>query len=98
MIDLDSLAEKRAAQLQQDVAAWKSLLWSKDFQELSQSLSDGEIEKVLELCRSTGEVSGLLNFLKTHKSDGAPFQPWLEEQAKNMGKDLHAWLRSLAKS
>jgi hypothetical protein len=96
VIDLDSLAEKCASQLSQDTQTWKTFLWSKDFQEYSQSLSDGEIEKVLANCQSPKEVIGLLHYLRKHTSDREPFQAWLEQQAKTAGKDLRSWIHSLA--
>jgi len=64
MIDLDSLAEKRAKALNQDVEAWRQLLWSPDFQSLSQSLTDGELEQMLDLCSTVDEVRVMIGIRK----------------------------------
>jgi hypothetical protein len=80
MIDLETLAERRAKELEQVEAEWVEALRQPSFDEFSSYLSDGEIEEFVFSFRSTVPltvVSGL--FLKALREGvSAPYSDFTE--------------------
>ena len=66
MLDLDTLAEKRAKSLNQSESVWRTTLWSPAFQKMSASMTDGEIEGFLVSCPSVVHVELVLRYINDH--------------------------------
>lgn len=92
MIDLDRLAEQRAKTLNQKEDLWRRAVWSADFQKLSQSMSDGEVEEFLSLCPTVKHFEAVVRFLNG-RSD-SPFT-LISEEAKRAGLSLEQWIAKL---
>ncbi len=72
MLDLDSLAEKRALALNQGKNDWFDAVWSMGFQKLSQSMSDGEVESLISWCSSVNHVYAVVKHLDGRCGEGGP--------------------------
>lgn len=96
MVDLDKLAENRASTLNQGVEGWRTILWSREFQALSHTMSDGEIEKLLLLCQDTHELKAVIRYSHTQNATGneSMFE-LLEGGAAKAGLEMRAWIQSL---
>lgn len=92
MIDLDQLAEKRAKTLNQKEDVWRRAVWSADFQKISQSMSDGEVEELLGLCPTVKHFEAVVAFMKD-KSD-SPFNV-ISEAATKAGLSLEKWIAGI---
>jgi hypothetical protein len=96
MLDLDSLAEKRARLLQQKDEDWRKALWSPAFQKISQTMTDGEIEGLLGHCTSPQQLDLILKFLQAHPDIGStPSYALLEREAREAGIGLADWIQIL---
>lgn len=93
MLDLDLLAEKRARSLKQDETQWRSSVWSPSFQKISQSMTDGEIEDLLDLCTSIAQFESVVQFLAAHSDAGSPYAA-LRAEAARAGVGLADWIRN----
>lgn len=98
MLDLDTLAEKCAKSSNEEEKRWRTVIWSTDFQKVSQHMSDGEVEIMVLACRSVGNFETLIVFLTGHPEFGAlsPFEIMGREAGK-AGASLRDWIQSLAK-
>ncbi len=96
MVDLDSLAEKRATALKQEVQAWRDVLWGREFQALTHSMSDGEIENLLMLCLTVVELKAVIRYAHL-KNAGATESVLdvLQRAAESAGLNMRAWIESL---
>jgi hypothetical protein len=95
MLDLDQLATRRAKTLNQKEDHWKKAVWSQDFQYISASMSDGEVEALLELCSSVPDFERVVKFLKA-RSERIGISPYsvLEQEAATAGISVDAWIKS----
>jgi len=94
MLDLDSLAEKRAKSLNEQLELWHRAVWSPGFQKISSNMSDGEVEVLLSSCKSYAQVEAVVAFLATHAQASSPFAT-LSGAAKIAGLALGDWISSL---
>jgi hypothetical protein len=95
MIDLTQLAESRAHDLGQSEKPWIDSAWSADFQRLSQSLSDGEIEQFFQSCGSVEEFRVMTSLLiETIHSQGITFGDILSKVSRT-GFLLNEWFDSI---
>jgi hypothetical protein len=97
MLDLDSLAERRAKTLNEKQEPWLKAVWSPDFQKISSNMSDGEVEILLSHCKSHVHLEALIGFLTGHKRvrELSPYGLVIEE-AKASGLALSDWIAQLA--
>ena len=95
MLDLDSLIEQRATVLNQTLENWHSAVWSAEFQKISASMSDGEVEQLIALCPSGEHLNAVIAFLST--CDGQPFDA-LKSAAANQGQSLADWIQTRSKA
>jgi len=95
MLDLDSLAERRAKSLNQKEDLWREAIWSTDFQEISASMSDGEVETLVSLCPSVKHLQEVVKYLQEQsKSQGlSPFTV-LTQEADRAGVQPGQWIES----
>lgn len=93
MLDLDHLAEKRARELNQVLEPWRKIIWGADFQTLSQSMSDGEVESLVCFCSSQAELEWTVTFLLQNVSGGSPFS-FLLLECEKAGLPPEKWIRS----
>jgi hypothetical protein len=93
MLDLDSLAEKRARSLNQTEDQWRTVIWSPSFQKISAQMSDGEVEALIDLCPSVTHLQNVVKFLEESfsKSGVAPFTV-LTDEAKKAGVSPKDWM------
>ena len=84
MLDLTTLAEARARSLNQGEDTWRDAVWSPDFQEMSQSMSDGEVEALISFCPTPGHLRSAVKFIRKVCGDQGlpPFTALLQEAAK----------------
>lgn len=94
MLDLDSLADRRAKSLNQGPEAWKAAVWSTEFQKLSQSMSDGEVETLISWCPTVKHLNQVIKFLdgKCGESGIAPFTV-LTKVAEGDGLKPSDWIQ-----
>jgi hypothetical protein len=95
MLDLDSLAARRAQSLNEKEDNWKKAVWSQDFQKISANMSDGEVESLVELCSSVADFERVVKFLK-ERSERIGISPYsvLEQEAATAGISVDAWIKS----
>lgn len=95
MLDLDSLAESRARALNQGHDVWRAAVWSPAFQELSQTMSDGEVEAFIKFCPSVTHFEAAVRFLKDKaaSTDKSPFKILVCE-AESVGLKPDQWILS----
>lgn len=95
MLDLDALAENRARALQQAEEDWRSAIWSPEFQKLSQSMSDGEVEDFVSCCSSQKILLSAARFLLANlESSGASPYAFLLTKAQESGLTTAQWIES----
>lgn len=94
MLDLDSLAEKRAKSLNEQLDLWHKAVWSAGFQKISSNMSDGEVEVLLSSCKSYLQVEAVVAFVAGHPQAGSPFS-LLVQEAKVAGLPLEQWIALL---
>ena len=96
MLDLDSLAEKRAKSLNEHVERWRDAVWSADFQRAAQNMSDGEVEMLLVSCPSLGHFRALVSFIAAHP-ETAQLTPFgvVRREADGRGCSLTEWIAAL---
>ena len=96
MLDLDSLAEKRAREANEKQESWLNVVWGADFQSLAKNMTDGEVETLLKACRSLAQLQDVMEFLMVDASfgKGSPFAVLMNE-AKAAGQSLGDWIASL---
>jgi hypothetical protein len=96
MLDLDSLAEKRARSLDEHVERWQDAVWSADFQKAAQNMSDGEVESLLAGCPSLGHFNAVVSFIAQHPETGqlSPFGV-VRRAADERGCSLSEWIAAL---
>ena len=98
MIDLDSLAEKQAKSLNEIESGWREAVWSSEFQKISESMSDGEVESLISVCPSLRHFDAVIKFLYSQESakGSSPYLVLLES-ARDAGLDLATWIARLLK-
>ena len=98
MLDLDFLAEQQAHSLQQDQASWRQAVWNADFQKLTQSMTDGEVEIFISICASVPQFEIFVAQVKNAcaKSSLTPFAA-LKNAAHGAGIDVERSGRSAGK-
>ncbi len=96
MIDLDRLARKCAALKNEPPESWCTAVWSPAFQKVSQSMSDGEVEKFLQSFATFSQIEVVIRFLDEHPNRDftAPFAILIQE-AKEAGLGLGEWISAL---
>lgn len=96
MLDLDSLAERRARSLNQTEAQWRTVIWSASFQKISAQMSDGEVEALIDLCPSETHLQTAVAYLeqKFTETGKLPFTIINEESAA-AGVSPDKWIASL---
>ncbi len=97
MLDLDTLAEKRAKSLNQSEAVWRATLWSPAFQKISASMTDGEIEGLLISCPSVVHVELVMRYLNGHpeRETVSPYA-LLTREAQTAGMGMAEWIKGIA--
>lgn len=97
MIDLDILAETRAKALNQNQEQWRKIVWTPEFQALSQALSDGEIEMFFDSCRSTLHFEIMTKYLfESLSSGGITFTEMMEKVARS-GYQFVDWVDAIVR-
>ena len=93
MLDLNSLAEDQARNLNQDSQEWRSVLWSHEFQRLSQSMTDGEVETLVTFSPSAQRLIEVVRFLSERSSEMGthPFTV-LIDMARQQGVSPAEWI------
>lgn len=96
MLDLDSLAEKRARSLNQTEAQWRTVIWSPSFQKISAQMSDGEVETLIDLCPSEIHLQHAVAYLdnKSAETGKSPFTI-ITEEAAAAGVPTEKWITTL---
>jgi hypothetical protein len=95
MLDLDQICERHAQGLGQTAQAWKTVVWSLDFQKISQGLSDGEVEALIQSSRSAEQLRLLGEFILTvMKGSGQSPQQVLQERSRAAGLSVKAWIQA----
>ena len=93
MLDLDSLAEKRARSLNQTEDQWRKVIWSPSFQKISAHMSDGEVEALIDLCPSVAHFQNVVGFLEESSSrTGVPPYTVLTDEAQKAGVSPQDWI------
>jgi hypothetical protein len=94
MLDLDSLAEKRARTLNEGTDKWHQAVWSVEFQKISANMSDGEVETLLSSCKSVRHLNAVIAFLSKRSSPASPYTA-MTDAATDAGLGLSEWIASL---
>jgi hypothetical protein len=94
MLDLDTLAEKRAQTLNEKLESWSQVVWASDFQKLSANMSDGEVETLLGSCKSYRQLEAVVRFLTAKAAHTSPYSVLIQE-AKSTGQTLTDWIAKL---
>lgn len=96
MLDLDSLAEKRARSLNQTEAQWRTVIWSPSFQKISSQMSDGEVEALIDLCPSEIHLQNAVAYLEKRSTETgkSPFTI-ITEDSQAAGQPPEKWISSL---
>lgn len=95
MIDLDQLAEIKAQKTGQNQQAWQAAVWNPEFQRLSQSISDGEIESIIDSSRTVRHFEIITKFLSDSVfSSGITFSELLDKVARS-GYQLKDWFDAI---
>ncbi len=96
MLDLETLAENRARSLQQEAQEWRAAVWSEDFQKISQSMSDGEVEALIGFCPSVFHLKTIVKYLNVLfiQSGISPYTI-LEQEAAEAGMRPVDWIQSM---
>ena len=94
MLDLDSLAEKRAKSANEGKDKWHQAVWSPGFQSISANMSDSEVELFLSACKSFVHLERVIVFLSARQSPSGPYTLMVEE-AKRSGQSLSDWIAGL---
>lgn len=99
MLDLDSLAERQAKILNQKEEPWREVIWSPEFQKISASMSDGEVEILVSLCPTVAHLRAVIDYLVQHAQSQkqSPFNILTDEAAK-AGVRPGDWVRSRVNS
>lgn len=94
MLDMDSLAEKRAQSLNQPAESWRSAIWDDRFQKLTQNMSDGEVEALVSYCPSVQHFEAVVRFLEARceQNKSAPFLV-LSDEARAAGLSAEEWVK-----
>src|SRR5262245_18874886 len=94
MLDLDHLANQQALTVNELPEKWREAMWSAEFQKISQSMSDGEVEEFINLCPSVGHLKALVFYLQAkHDATGtAPFT-LLKQEASSAGLNPEEWIK-----
>lgn len=93
MLDLDTLAERRAKSLDQVAEAWRAAIWSAEFQKLSTFMSDGEVEQLISFCPSVAHLQAVVKHLNSEcaSSGLSPFQV-LIKNSESEGLNPGEWI------
>ena len=96
MLDLDSLAEKRAKSLNEHVERWQDAVWSADFQKAAQNMSDGEVELLVVSCPSLSHFLTVVTFIAKHPETEnlTPFGV-VRREADGQGRTIKEWIATL---
>jgi hypothetical protein len=94
MLDLDTLAEKRARTLNEGADKWHQAVWSVGFKKISANMRDGEVESLLSSCKSFRQVEAAVAFLSRRTSPASPYTALVNE-ANAAGLSLSEWIASL---
>jgi hypothetical protein len=94
MLDLDSLAEKRARTLNEGADKWQQAVWSVEFQKISANMSDGEVESLLSSCKSVRQLEAAIAFLSKRSSPVSPYTA-MTDAAQAAGLSLGEWIATL---
>lgn len=94
MLDLDSLADNRAKSLNQGGADWRAVVWSAEFQKISASMSDGDVENIIAWCPSPQHLKTLVKHLdsKCATSGLAPIAV-ISAEAERAGVSPSEWIQ-----
>lgn len=93
MLDLDSLAQRRAQTLNEKEDVWRKAVWSAGFQKISANMSDGEVENFLSVCPSVTHLEWAVKYLseRTNFGNETPFSILTQEAAKS-GQSIEQWI------
>jgi hypothetical protein len=93
MLDLDTLAERRAKSLNQGEDVWRAAVWGPGFQKLSTYMSDGEVESLIAMCPSVKHLDFVVTYLNEQcaRSGMAPFAV-LSADAEKEGLKPADWI------
>jgi hypothetical protein len=96
MLDFDFLAEQRAKALNQSEDGWKKAVWKPEFQALSQSMSDGEVESFIALFSSVGKFAAAVEQLehRLQNRTGSP-HTLIQQEAERAGQTPEQWVEAL---
>lgn len=95
MLDLNSLALRRATTVNEKEDDWKKAIWSQDFQRISSNMSDGEVEALVELCPSFKHFECVVRKLEENsKATGASPYSILTLEAQKAGISPAAWIEA----
>ncbi len=90
---MDSLAEKRARDLNQDVEGWRGAVWDQAFQKISQGMTDGEVEAFVALCSSPEQLCSAAKYLEQqYIKSGTPPYTILSNEAANASVSVRDWV------
>ena len=95
MLDLNSLALRRAQSVNEKEDDWKKAIWSQDFQRISVNMSDGEVESLVDMCPSFKHFECVVKMLE-ERSKTAGVSPFsaLTQEAQKAGVTPAAWVKS----
>lgn len=95
MLDLDFLVKQRADILGQNQKEWHTAVWSKDLQDLTSEMTDGEVESLILSCDSPDLLLATAGWLKDamQTDSRSPFVI-LHETATASQKSISEWIRA----
>jgi|GEM_PF-5866198 len=95
MLDLDSLALRRAKSVNEKEDVWKKAIWCREFQRISANMTDGEVESLVELCPSAKHFECVAKLLQERSLEQgiSPFNVLIQE-ADRAGVSPSAWVES----
>lgn len=95
MLDLNSLALRRAKSVNEKEDDWKKAIWSQGFQRISVNMSDGEVEALVELCPSIKHFECVVKMLED-KAKASGISPYtiLNQEAQKAGMTAGAWVKA----
>lgn len=97
MLDLDTLAEKRAQSVSENADRWRRMLWSPAFQTVSRNMSDGEVQILIDACASAAQLEKVILYLES-RADQPAFAPYsiLLQEAQKASLKLSDWIKTLS--
>ena len=93
MLDLNQLADGRARAVKEDVDLWRKAVWSPEFQKISQSMSDGEVEEIMHFCASAYQFQALARYLhERSECEGVSPFSLIVTESKKAGMQPADWV------